>query len=167
MQVSQSFTPTVRVVLHVNGREYTLEIEPRETLLDVLRERLDLTGAKPACERGECGACAVLVDGQPINACHCLAVQAAGHSHSIVTIEALSRQPDFAPLQRALLASDGGQCGYCTPGFAIAAYALLRDEPGANEQAIRWGLVGHTCRCNAYEGIVASVCQAAAKTRNG
>jgi aerobic-type carbon monoxide dehydrogenase small subunit (CoxS/CutS family) len=157
--------PILSVTLRVNGSEHPLRIEPRETLLDVLRERLDLTGAKPACERGECGACAVLLDGQPINACHWLAVQAAGRS--IVTIEGLSCQPDFQPLQQALLSTDAGQCGYCTPGFAIAAHALLKEEPGANEQAIRWGLVGHTCRCNAYEGIVAAVRHVAAKPRTG
>jgi aerobic-type carbon monoxide dehydrogenase small subunit (CoxS/CutS family) len=155
--------PVVAVTLRVNGQEHALRIEPRETLLDVLRERLDLTGAKPACERGECGACAVLLDGQPIHACHWLAVQAVGHA--IVTIEGLSREPGFQPLKNALIGSDAGQCGYCTPGFAVAAHALLRDEPGATEQAIRWGLVGHTCRCNAYESIVAAVRQAAAKPR--
>jgi xanthine dehydrogenase YagT iron-sulfur-binding subunit len=155
--------PQVALTLHVNGEEHTLRVEPRETLLDVLRERLDLTGAKPACDRGECGACAVLLDGQPINACHWLAVQAAGHA--IVTIEGLAGQPDFRPLLEALVAADAGQCGYCTPGFAVAAYALLRAEPGAGEETLRWGLVGHTCRCNAYAGIMAAIRQAGAGPR--
>lgn len=153
----------VSVILTVNGEAHTLLLDPRESLLSVLRERLDLTGAKPACERGECGACAVLVDGQPVNACHRLAVQAVGHQ--VQTIEGLCRDPGFQPLQEALIASDAGQCGYCTPGFAVAAHALLRDEPLAGDQAIRWGLVGHTCRCNAYEGIVAAVRQVALKGR--
>ncbi len=149
--------------LDVNGREHSLAVEPRATLLEVLRERLDLTGAKPACDRGECGACAVLLDGQPINSCHWLAVQAAGRS--VVTIEGLAARPDFRPLLDALVAGDAGQCGYCTPGFAVAAYAALRDEPGAGAQTLRWALVGHICRCNAYDSIVRALESAAAAQR--
>jgi aerobic-type carbon monoxide dehydrogenase small subunit (CoxS/CutS family) len=101
----------------------------------------------------------VLVAGQPINACHVLAVQVAGKR--IETIEGLSQRPDFQPLLDAFVSHDAGQCGYCTPGFAVAAYALLRDEPRASESSIRWALVGHICRCNAYDGIVAAVRDAA------
>lgn len=155
MSTLRQTVPLSAITLRVNGRSYAMHVEPRETLLEVLRERLDLTGAKPACERGECGACTVLLDGQPINSCHWLAVQAAGRE--IVTIEGLAGEATFQPLLQSMLASDAGQCGYCTPGFAVAAHALLREDPGANEQAIRWGLVGHTCRCNAYEAIVAAV----------
>jgi len=152
----------VSIRIEINGRAHSIDVEPRTTLLELLRERLDLTGAKPACERGECGACAVLVDDRPMNACHLLAVQAAGQR--IVTIESLSERPDFKPLLDAFVNRDAGQCGYCTPGFAIAAYAALRDEPVLNEAQIRWALVGHICRCNAYDGIVAAVREAAAKT---
>ena len=151
--------PEVAVRLDVNGRSVTLNVEPRVTLLELLRERLDLTGAKPACDRGECGACTVLLDDRPVNACQWLAVQAAGRR--VVTIEGLAQRPEFKPLLDAFVARDGGQCGYCTPGFAVAAYAALRDEPGADEAALRWALVGHICRCNAYDGILAAVRDAA------
>lgn len=153
----------VNVELRVNGQARALQVEPRTTLLEVLRERLDLTGAKPACDRGECGACTVLLDEQPVNACHMLAVQA--HGRSVVTVEGLRERAEFQPLLEAFVALDGGQCGYCTPGFAVAAYAALRDEPKADEWALRWALVGHICRCNAYDAIVAAVREAGAKLR--
>ncbi|MFI5400509.1 MAG: (2Fe-2S)-binding protein [SAR324 cluster bacterium] len=155
--------PLHSIRLDVNGKTHTLEVEPRLTLLELLRERLDLTGAKPACERGECGACTVLVDGKAMNACHLLAVQVAGCA--IVTIEGLRERPDFKPVLDAFVARDAGQCGYCTPGFAVAAWAALRDDPLADDAAIRWALVGHICRCNAYDGIVAAVRDAAARRR--
>ena len=141
--------------LEVNGRSHPVDIEPRTTLLDVLREHLDLTGAKRACDRGECGACTVLVDDQPMYACHLLAVQARGRR--IVTIEGLAERSDFRPLLDAFVANDAGQCGFCTPGFAIAAYAALQRYPEADAQQLRWELVGHICRCNAYEKIVTAV----------
>lgn len=153
--------PPMPIELQVNGRTERLEVEPRETLLAVLRERLGLTGAKPACERGECGACTVLLDGRPVNACHLLAVQVAGRS--VDTIEGLSRRPDFQPLLEAFVDCDGGQCGYCTPGFAVAAYAALRRQPTAHEMVLRWTLVGHVCRCNAYERIMAAVREGGAR----
>jgi xanthine dehydrogenase YagT iron-sulfur-binding subunit len=156
--------PRVSVELHVNGRRHTLQVEPRTTLLEVLREELDLTGAKPACERGECGACTVLLEDQPVNACHLLAVQVAGRP--IVTVEGLRERPEFRPLLEAFVALDGGQCGYCVPGFAVAAHAALRDEPGADEWALRWALVGHICRCNAYESILAAIREAGARLRS-
>jgi aerobic-type carbon monoxide dehydrogenase small subunit (CoxS/CutS family) len=145
------------VPLHlvVNGAPRTLDVEPRTTLLEVLRERLDLTGAKPACERGECGACTVLLDDRPVNACHLLALQAQGCR--VDTVEGLSARPEFQPLLEAFVATDAGQCGYCTPGFAVAAYAALRDDPAPNEWSLRWALVGHICRCNAYDQIVAAL----------
>lgn len=141
-----------------------MQVEPRATLLEVLRERLDLTGAKPACEQGECGACTVLLEGRPVNACMLLAVQAA--VRPIVTVEGLRAEPEFRRLAQAFVARDGGQCGYCTPGFSVAAYALLREQPRPDEWAIRWALVGHICRCNAYDGIVAAVLEAAAPPRS-
>lgn len=144
-----------RVALNVNGQPQTLELEPRTTLLEVLREQLDLTGAKRACDRGECGACTVLVDEQPMYACHVLAVQMSGRK--IVTIEGLAERDDFQPVLAAFVAHDAGQCGFCIPGFAVAAYAALQRHPGLDERQIRWELVGHICRCNAYENIVTAV----------
>ena len=145
--------------LEVNGKAHALDVEPRLTLLELLREQLDLTGAKPACERGECGACTVLLDGKPINACLWLAVQVDGRS--VTTVEGLSAKPEFKPLLDAFVASDAGQCGYCTPGFAVAAWAAIHDEPLPDDASIRWALVGHICRCNAYDGIVTAVRHAA------
>jgi xanthine dehydrogenase YagT iron-sulfur-binding subunit len=149
-----------RISLHleVNGQSHAVAIEGRTTLLDVLREHLDLTGAKRACDRGECGACTVLVDDQPMYACHLLALQMRGRR--IVTIEGLAEQADFRPLLDAFVANDAGQCGFCTPGFAVAAYAALRRYPEADARQLRWELVGHICRCNAYDKIVAAVCAA-------
>src|SRR5512134_3281005 len=109
--------------LEVNGQQHHLDIEDRLTLLDVLRDHLDLTGAKRACDRGECGACTVLVDDQPMYACHLLVMQV--RQRRITTIEGLATRADFQPLLDAFVAADGGQCGFCTPGFAVAAYAAV------------------------------------------
>jgi xanthine dehydrogenase YagT iron-sulfur-binding subunit len=144
--------------LEVNGQSCPVDIEPRTTLLDVLRDHLDLTGAKRACDRGECGACTVLVGGQPMYACHLLALQVRGRE--IVTVEGLAERADFRPILEAFVANDAGQCGFCTPGFAVAAFAALRRYPEADAQQLRWELVGHICRCNAYEKIVAAVSDA-------
>jgi len=150
--------------LEVNAQVYTLDLDQRTTLLDVLRDHLDLTGAKRACDRGECGACTVLLDGQPMYACHLLAMQVRGRS--VVTIESLAERDDFRPVLDAFVANDAGQCGFCTPGFAVAAYAALRHDPAASETAIRWELVGHLCRCNAYDKIVAAAQDAGRRMRN-
>jgi xanthine dehydrogenase YagT iron-sulfur-binding subunit len=152
------------VSVEVNGRQHRIEIDHRTTLLEVLRDHLDLTGAKRACDRGECGACTVLLDSQPVYACHLLAMQVRGRS--VVTIEGLAEQPDFRPVLEAFVANDAGQCGFCTPGFAVAAYAALQRYPTASEVQLRWELVGHLCRCNAYEKIVAAV-QEASRCRFG
>ena len=146
-----------QIQLEVNGQRHDLEVEHRLTLLDILREQLDLTGAKRACDRGECGACTVLVDDQPMLACHLLALQVLGRK--ILTVEGLAERDDFQPILQAFMACDAGQCGYCTPGFAVAAYAMLRRMPEVTEWQARWELVGHICRCNAYESIVSAVCQ--------
>jgi xanthine dehydrogenase YagT iron-sulfur-binding subunit len=143
------------LTLDINGQSQSLDIEHRTTLLEVLRDRLDLTGAKRACDRGECGACTVLVDGQPMYACHVLALQMRGRQ--IVTIEGLATRDDFQPLLDAFVAQDAGQCGFCIPGFAVAAYAALQRHPGLDATQIRWELVGHICRCNAYDKIVTAV----------
>ena len=147
-----------RLTLAINGQSCDVDVEPRTTLLDVLREHLDLTGAKRACDRGECGACTVLVDDQPMYACHLLAVQM--RERHITTIEGLAQREDFRPLLEAFISCDGGQCGFCLPGFAVAAHAALCRYPEASEWQVRWELVGHICRCNAYENIVTAVCEA-------
>lgn len=149
---------TSHISLMVNGQQHALTVEHRATLLDILREFLDLTGAKRACDRGECGACTVLVDEQPMYACHLLAMQVQGRQ--IYTIEGLAQQDDFRPLIEAFITQDGGQCGFCIPGFCVAAYAALSRYPEASEWQMRWELVGHIGRCNAYENIVAAACEA-------
>jgi aerobic-type carbon monoxide dehydrogenase small subunit (CoxS/CutS family) len=144
-----------QIDLNVNGTTHRLEIEHRDSLLDVLREQLDLTGAKRACDRGECGACTVLIDGRPMLACQLLAMQV--RRSDIVTIEGLAQRDDFAPVLDAFVEVDGGQCGFCVPGFAVAAYAALKHDRTLNETALRWELVGHICRCNAYDRIAQAV----------
>ena len=139
----------------VNDKPHHIELDHRTTLLEVLRDHLDLTGAKRACDRGECGACTVLVDGRPMYACQLLAMQVRGRA--VVTIEGLAAQEAFRPVLDAFVAQDGGQCGFCTPGFAVATYAALQRLPEASTLALRWELVGHLCRCNAYDKIMAAV----------
>jgi len=156
--------PHDRLTLTVNGTAHEVDAEHRATLLEVLREHLGLTGAKDACDRGECGACAVLVDGRPMNACHLLVHQVAGRE--IVTIEGLAAREDFRPLLEAFVTHDAGQCGFCTPGFAVAAYAALAQHPDAPDWLLPWELVGHICRCNAYDGLLAAV-RAARDARRG
>jgi xanthine dehydrogenase YagT iron-sulfur-binding subunit len=148
-----------RITLNVNGESRTLDVEHRASLLDVLREDLEMTGAKRACDRGECGACTVLVDEKPMLACHLLAMQV--RDNAITTVEGLAARPDFAPILAAFVDQDGGQCGFCVPGFAVAAYAALKQQTSPDELALRWELVGHICRCNAYDRIAAAVASAA------
>jgi aerobic-type carbon monoxide dehydrogenase small subunit (CoxS/CutS family) len=148
-----------RIEIEVNGRLRSLDVEHRASLLDLLREELDLTGAKRACDRGECGACTVLVDDRPFLACHLLAMQVRGRS--VATVEGLAERPDFAPILEAFIEEDGGQCGFCVPGFAVATYAALKHDPSLDEAALRWELVGHVCRCNAYDRIAVAAAKAA------
>ena len=148
-----------QIELTVNVERRALDVEHRASLLDVLREDLDLTGAKRACDRGECGACTVLVDEKPMLACHLLAMQLRGRS--VETVEGLAEQADFAPVLSAFVEEDGGQCGFCTPGFAVAAYAALKRGAATSEAEVRWELVGHVCRCNAYDRIAAAAARAA------
>jgi xanthine dehydrogenase YagT iron-sulfur-binding subunit len=155
--------PTTEIELNVNGERRLLQIEHRASLLDVLREDLDLTGAKRACDRGECGACTVLVDERPMLACNLLAMQARGKA--ITTVEGLAERADFATVLEAFVSEDGGQCGFCVPGFAVAAYAALKHDASMDELALRWELVGHVCRCNAYDRIAAAAAKAAGASR--
>ena len=147
------------ITLNVNGREHRLDVEPRWTLLYVLRDRLGLTGTKPGCERGECGACTVLLDGQARYACLTLAIEAQGRQ--ITTVEGLLDGEKLGPVQQAFVEKDGMQCGFCTPGQVMAAEALLRRNPQPDVEQIREGMSGNLCRCGSYVQIVRSVQRAA------
>jgi carbon-monoxide dehydrogenase small subunit len=143
------------ITLKVNGESYPLEVESRETLLQVLRDRLDLTGAKEGCGRGECGACNVLINGRPMNACLILAVAAQGQD--IFTIEGLSDGEVLHPLQKSFLDHGAIQCGYCTPGIILTAKAFLDESPRPSEAEVRRALVGNFCRCTGYVKIVEAI----------
>ena len=145
--------------LKVNGRVRNVDAAHHWTLLRLLRDILDLTGAKTGCDRGECGACTVVVNGQPVFACQMLALQARGKE--VVTVEGLAERDALHPIQRAFLEEDAGQCGYCTPGFVMSAYALLCRNPTPTESQIRDALQGNLCRCNAYGRIIRGVMVAA------
>jgi xanthine dehydrogenase YagT iron-sulfur-binding subunit len=153
---------TVPVTLRVNGDEHRLELDPRTTLLDVLRERLNLTGSKKGCDHGQCGACTVLVNGRRINACLALAVVYEGDE--ITTIEGLAQGSELHPVQQAFLEADGFQCGYCTPGQICSAVALLKEGHAGEDAEIREWMSGNICRCGAYPNIVAAIREAKNKT---
>jgi xanthine dehydrogenase YagT iron-sulfur-binding subunit len=150
----------VTLNLKVNGAARSVTVEPRVTLLDALRNQLDLTGAKPVCERGGCGACTVLLDGAPVVSCLMLAADAEGHE--ITTIEGLGTPEKLSPLQAAFVEKDALQCGFCTPGFVVAGTALLATHPDPTLDEIKAGLAGNLCRCGTYGRIFEAV-QAAAK----
>ena len=143
------------ITLNVNGTDHQIEVDHRWTLLRVLRDVLGLTGAKRGCDRGECGACTVLVDGDPVCSCSMLALQVGGRQ--VRTVEGLGDANSLNVLQEAFLAEDGGQCGFCTPGFIMSATALLESNTDPTEDEIRAALVGNICRCNAYGRIIESV----------
>ena len=156
---------TVKIVLNVNGRAHALAVEPRWTLVHVLRDRLGLTGTKPGCERGECGACTVLIDGVARYSCMTLAVEAAGAQ--ITTIEGLMRGEELGPVQQAFVEKDGFQCGYCTPGQAVNVEGLLRKTPEPTIEQIREGVSGNICRCGAYAHIFRAAQRAAELRKAG
>ena len=147
------------ITLTVNGFKEYLHVPPNMTLLQMLREELALTGTKNGCEAGECGACTVLVDGEPVNSCMMLAVEADGRE--VITVEGLRREEQLSPLQQALVAHNAVQCGFCTPGVLISAHALLERNPQPTEHEIRAALVGNLCRCTGYLRIVQAVQSAA------
>ena len=151
--------PETELQLKVNGRLHTLNAPGHRSLLDALREDLDLTGAKRGCDRGECGSCTVLLDGRPVYACITLVGQVRGRS--VVTVEGLALDARLDAVQQAFLDEDGGQCGFCTPGFLMAARALLDANPDPDDGEIREALSGNLCRCNAYGRILQSVRTAA------
>jgi xanthine dehydrogenase YagT iron-sulfur-binding subunit len=141
----------VKFGLRVNGKECEVSAEPRATLLDVLRDSLDLTGAKKACDRGECGACTVIVDGKSVYACMVLALQARGRD--VRTVEGLANGDKLHAVQAAFIEHDGYQCGFCTPGQVMSTVALLEKNASPSDGQIRAGLCGNICRCAAYNRI--------------
>ena len=153
----------VPVSLKVNGAVHTVSVEPRVTLLRVLRNHLGLTGAKEVCERGACGACTVLLDGEPVCSCMLLAVDAIGHE--ITTVEGLGTPERMSPVQAAFVEADALQCGFCTPGFVVTSTALLRKQPNPTLEDIKAGLAGNLCRCGTYSRIFEAVQKAARQRR--
>ena len=158
-------TGPVEITLTVNGRAYPLRLEPRRTLLDTLREECGLTGTHMGCEHGICGACTVLLDGDPVRACLIFAVQAEGSA--IRTVESLAEHGRLTPLQRAFAAHHGVQCGFCTPGFLMLATGILEREPDIGDAELLEVLSSNLCRCTGYQGIVAAVRAALAELRGG
>jgi aerobic carbon-monoxide dehydrogenase small subunit len=148
-----------RVSITVNGAEHDLDLEPRELLVYVLRERLGLTGTNVGCDTSSCGACTVLIDGESVKSCTVLGVQADGQE--ITTIEGLATNGSLHPVQEAFKDAHGLQCGYCTPGFVMATVGLLRETASPSEEQIRHALEGNLCRCTGYHNIVRAVQQAA------
>ena len=149
-----------RVSLAVNGVRHELDLEPRELLVYVLRERLGLTGTNVGCDTSSCGACTVLLNGESVKSCTLLGVQADGTE--LTTIEGLADNGNLHPVQQAFHEQHGLQCGYCTPGMVLAAVSLLADNPDPSEDEVRHGLEGNLCRCTGYQNIVKAVRAAAA-----
>ncbi len=154
-----------RVTLNINGRRHRLMVEPRWSLLFVLRERLGLSGAKAGCERGECGACTVLINDVPRYACLSLAIEAEGTK--ITTVEGLMNGEELGPVQQAFLEEDAFQCGYCTPGQIMAVEGLLRSSPDPSSDQIRSAMSGNLCRCGAYAHIFKAARRASEKRKRG
>jgi xanthine dehydrogenase YagT iron-sulfur-binding subunit len=153
----------VKVDLGINGKKYALDVDPRVTLLDALRERLQLTGSKKGCDHGQCGACTVLVNGRRINSCLTLAVMHEGDE--ITTIEGLANGDELHPMQTAFIEHDGFQCGYCTPGQICSAVACVKEGHANSDDEIREWMSGNICRCGAYPNILAAIKQEKTKTR--
>ncbi|MGD9530818.1 (2Fe-2S)-binding protein [Pseudonocardia sp.] len=149
--------------LTVNGVRAQLQVAVHRSLLSVLREDVGLTGPKEGCDDSECGACMVLLDGEPVNSCSYLAVQA--DDREVVTVEGVGSGGDLHPVQRELLAAGGVQCGFCTPGVVVSAAALLEGTPDPDEEQVRRALAGNLCRCTGYQKIVEAVLRAAASSR--
>lgn len=156
-------TATREVSLTVNGQAYSASVEPRTTLVDLLRGELGLTGTHVGCEHGVCGACTILVNGQAVRSCIMLAVQADGAE--LMTVEGLSEDGQLHPIQQAFIEQRGLQCGFCTPGFLMSVYELLQHNPQPNDEEIKDALGGELCRCTGYQSILKSVHVAAAKLR--
>jgi xanthine dehydrogenase YagT iron-sulfur-binding subunit len=151
---------TLSITLTINGTERVIAVDdPRVTLLDLLRERLDLTGTKKGCDRGQCGACTVLVDGRRVNSCLALALSLDGAD--IMTIEGVAQGPQLHPVQAAFIAHDGFQCGFCTPGQIMSAIGMISEaQAGDDPERVREAMSGNLCRCGAYVGITEAVLDA-------
>ncbi|MCL5116147.1 MAG: (2Fe-2S)-binding protein [Firmicutes bacterium] len=145
----------ISIQLQVNGRQHQVEVAPRWTLADVLRHQIGLTGTHIGCEQGVCGACTVLLDGEPVRSCLMFAVQAQGHH--VTTVEGVTPETGLSPLQESFRDHHALQCGYCTPGMLLTAQALLDRNPTADEGAVREALTGNLCRCTGYQFIVDAV----------
>jgi xanthine dehydrogenase YagT iron-sulfur-binding subunit len=160
MTILREYCMRIPMTVTVNGRERTIELDdPRTTLLDLLRERLHLTGTKKGCDRGQCGACTVIVEGRRINSCLALAISLDGAE--ILTIEGVAQGDRLHPVQQAFLAHDGLQCGFCTPGQIMSAIGLIEEgEAGGDPERVREGMSGNLCRCGAYQGITEAVLEA-------
>lgn len=148
-----------QILLTVNGEAHELEVEPRETLVDVIREKIGLTGTKKGCDTGDCGACTVILNGKPVSSCMLLAIDADGGE--ITTIEGLTGPGGLHPLQNAFVNNHAIQCGFCTPGMLLTAKALLDENANPSEEDIRQGMAGNLCRCTGYVNIVKAVQEAA------
>ncbi len=146
---------THTITVTVNGAKERLDVPSNMTLLKMLREKLALTGVKNGCEAGECGACTVLLDGEPVNSCMVLAVETDGHE--ILTVEGLAPEGELSPLQQAFIEHNAVQCGYCTPGMLMSATALLQRNPHPTETEIKEALVGNLCRCTGYVRIIKAI----------
>jgi len=151
----------IKIQVTVNGSKEILDVPPNLSLLNMLRENLTLTGTKSGCEAGECGACTVLLEGEPVNSCMVLAVECNGLS--VETIEGLSEKEAMKKLQNAFMDLNAIQCGFCTPGMLISGYALLKRNPDPSDEEIRMALLGNLCRCTGYERIINAVKKAARK----
>jgi len=152
-----------RIALTVNGENEQVDVPSQMTLMQMLRDKLALTGTKNGCNAGECGACTVLLNGEPVNSCMVLAVECAGAE--VLTVEGLSRDGVLDPVQQAIIDHGGVQCGFCTPGILISSRALLDRQPDPSEDEIRQALVGNLCRCTGYLRIVDAVKDAASRQR--
>ena len=148
-------TKPMKITLEVNGKAHELALEPRVTLLDALREHLNLTGSKKGCDQGQCGACTVHVDGERVLACLTLAAQVEGRE--ITTIEGLAREGELHPVQAAFLEQDAFQCGYCTPGQIMSAVGIVAEGRTGSDAEIRDQISGNICRCGAYPNILAAI----------
>lgn len=155
----------VNITLNINGASRSTSVEPRITLLDALRNDLDITGAKRVCDRATCGACTVVMDGNVVYACSVLAIEAQGKK--IQTVEGLEQNGRLHPVQQAFVDNDAQQCGFCTPGFVMACKNMLDKHPAPTQDQIEMGLGGNLCRCGTYHGIKAAVAQAARQSRRG
>jgi carbon-monoxide dehydrogenase small subunit len=155
--------PVCRITLRINGKQRTVDVEPRLLLAHLIRQGFQLTGTHTGCDTTNCGACTVLYDGSPVKSCTMLAVQADGHE--VTTVEGLASPNELHPIQEGFKDEHGLQCGFCTPGMMLSAKALLEENPDPTEDEVRWALSGNLCRCTGYQNIVKSVLWAAAKLR--